>query len=57
LQPQPILKGFCGFLLQQKHHTSAITIGNKQEQLHNLSIIPDKHPLPQRQIISNMISK
>jgi len=57
LQPQPRLKGFGCFLLQQKQTTNAITIGNRQEQLHNLSIMPDKHPLPHKQIINKIISK
>ena len=57
MQPQPKLKGFGCFLLQQKQNTNAKTIGNKQEQLQSLSIMPVKQPLPQRHIINKIINR
>ena len=55
LQPQPpMLKGFCGPLLLQ--HKSSNTIGKIQLQPQSLSIMPFKHPLPQRQSTNKIIS-
>ena len=53
LQPKPYGLGLP-HLLQQQSKTSRI--GSKQPQLHSLSIMPVKQPLPQQQRTNKIMS-